>query len=136
MDAGVVSSRPEGTFHYYGGDHYRGPVSVLGFSDPNPDADGYKVGIRYLKYLANHPETGSARAQVLRQSLYGMGENERDFLGATLLPHLFPDAGDERLCPQLLPFKGEMDEINRGVDDIITVGEFYEKAAGGQIIFT
>ena len=46
-----------GTFRYTGSEHYRGPVSVMGFSDPNPDADGYEVGIRYLKYLANHPST-------------------------------------------------------------------------------
>ena len=29
-----------------------------------------------------------------------------------------------------------MDDFVPQVDDIITVGEFYEKAAGGQIIFT
>ena len=28
------------------------------------------------------------------------------------------------------------DDFVEQVDDIITVGEFYEKAAGGQIIFT
>ena len=29
-----------------------------------------------------------------------------------------------------------MDDFVPQVDEIITVGEFYEKAAGGQIIFT
>ncbi len=46
-----------GTFRYTAREHYRGPVSIMGFSDANPDADGYDVGIRYLKYLANHPST-------------------------------------------------------------------------------
>jgi uncharacterized protein (DUF1800 family) len=46
-----------GTFKYTAREHYRGPVSIMGFSDANPDADGYRVGIRYLKYLANHPST-------------------------------------------------------------------------------
>jgi uncharacterized protein (DUF1800 family) len=46
-----------GTFKYSGRDHYRGRVSVMGFSHPNPNADGYLMGINYLKYLANHPST-------------------------------------------------------------------------------
>ncbi len=33
-------------------------------------------------------------------------------------------------------FKLERDDFIEQVDDIITVGEFYEKAVGGQIIFT
>ena len=33
-------------------------------------------------------------------------------------------------------FKLTKDDFIAQVDDIITVGEFYEKAAGGQIIFT
>ena len=33
-------------------------------------------------------------------------------------------------------FKLDQDDFIDQVDDIITVGEFYEKAAGGQIIFT
>jgi peroxiredoxin family protein len=33
-------------------------------------------------------------------------------------------------------FKMEKDDFIDQVEDIITVGEFYEKAAGGQIIFT
>ena len=46
-----------GTFRYTGSEHYRGPVSIMGFTDPNPAANGYDVGIRYLKYLANHRST-------------------------------------------------------------------------------
>jgi uncharacterized protein (DUF1800 family) len=57
----------QGTFTYTERDHYRGPVSVMGFSDPNPDADGYQVGIRYLKYLANHPSTAHHIAYKLCQ---------------------------------------------------------------------
>jgi uncharacterized protein (DUF1800 family) len=57
----------QGTFTYTERDHYRGPVTVMGFSDPNPDADGYQVGIRYLKYLANHPSTAHHIAYKLCQ---------------------------------------------------------------------
>ena len=56
-----------GTFQYTSREHYRGPVSIMGFSDPNPDADGYGVGIRYLKYLANHPSTAHHIAYKLCQ---------------------------------------------------------------------
>ena len=41
--------------------------AIMGFSDPNPDADGYQVGIRYLKYLANHPSTAHHIAYKLCQ---------------------------------------------------------------------
>lgn len=57
----------QGTFHYSGREHYRGPVTIMGFTDPNPDADGYGVGIRYLKYLANHPSTAHHIAYKLCQ---------------------------------------------------------------------
>jgi uncharacterized protein (DUF1800 family) len=56
-----------GTFRYTSREHYRGPVSIMGFSDPNPDADGYGVGIKYLKYLANHPSTAHHIAYKLCQ---------------------------------------------------------------------
>ena len=55
----------KGTFRYTASEHYRGPVSIMGFSDPNPDANGYKVGLRYLKYLANHPQTAQHLAHKL-----------------------------------------------------------------------
>lgn len=55
----------KGTFQYTPAEHYRGPVSIMGFSDRNPDADGYAVGIRYLKYLANHPSTAHHLATKL-----------------------------------------------------------------------
>ncbi|MBZ5738508.1 DUF1800 domain-containing protein [Nocardioides mangrovi] len=35
--------------------HWTGPVQVMGFSDPNTDADGQAVTGRYLSYLAHHP---------------------------------------------------------------------------------
>lgn len=62
---GFAVNWSRGTFTYRGGDHYRGPVSVMEFSDANPDADGYQVGIRYLKYLANHPATAHHLAHKL-----------------------------------------------------------------------
>ena len=42
---------------YDGGRHWRGPVQVLGFSDPNAGADGQDLTRRYLSYLAHHPLT-------------------------------------------------------------------------------
>jgi uncharacterized protein (DUF1800 family) len=54
-----------GTFQYTKSEHYRGPVTIMGFSDPNPDADGYQAGIRFLKYLANHPSTARHLAHKL-----------------------------------------------------------------------
>jgi len=44
-------------FQYTAGNHYVGPVSVMGFSDPNGNADGHAVGQAYLSYLANHRST-------------------------------------------------------------------------------
>lgn len=43
--------------------HTTGPVSVLGFTDPNSNADGQAVTLRYLKYLANHPSTAATLAR-------------------------------------------------------------------------
>ena len=45
----------QGTFTYIDRRALPWAGLVMGFSDANPDADGYQVGIRYLKYLANHP---------------------------------------------------------------------------------
>ncbi|MGH3498505.1 MAG: DUF1800 domain-containing protein [Nocardioidaceae bacterium] len=43
---------------YSQNDHYRGPVKVLGFRDPNGQGDdGQAVTARYLHYLAHHPDT-------------------------------------------------------------------------------
>ena len=42
---------------YRTNDHWTGPVSVLGFSDPNTDPDGRNLTRRYLRYLARHPLT-------------------------------------------------------------------------------
>ena len=45
--------------------HWRGPVRVMGFSDPNADADGHDVARRYLSYLAHHPATAQRIARKL-----------------------------------------------------------------------
>jgi hypothetical protein len=37
---------------------------------------------------------------------------------------------------RLSPYVVDVDDFIEQVQDIITVGEFYERAAGGQIIFT
>lgn len=50
---------------YRPGDHWVGPVSVLGFSDPNSSADGRDLTARYLTYLAHHPATAARIARKL-----------------------------------------------------------------------
>ena len=42
---------------YRPGDHWTGPVRVMGFSDPNADPDGRALTRRYTDYLASHPGT-------------------------------------------------------------------------------
>jgi uncharacterized protein (DUF1800 family) len=54
-----------GLFEYNSWAHHRGPVQVMGFSDDNAEANGYNVGIRYVKYLANHPSTAQHLAHKL-----------------------------------------------------------------------
>ncbi len=46
-------------------DHWRGPVSVLGFADANVLADGRDLTRRYLSYLARHPRTAERIARKL-----------------------------------------------------------------------
>ena len=46
-------------------DHWKGPVSVMEFSDPNAEADGRDLTRRYLKYLARHPQTARRVARKL-----------------------------------------------------------------------
>ena len=56
----------EGTFRYDPGKHWVGPVSILGFSDPNASADaGLDVGDAYLRHLAGHPATAATIARKL-----------------------------------------------------------------------
>lgn len=50
---------------YRPGDHAIGPVSVLGFSDPNAAPDGRDLTRRYLSYLAHHPATAARIARKL-----------------------------------------------------------------------
>ena len=45
--------------------HWTGPVSVLGFSDPNGSSDGRAVTAAYLSYLAHHPSTARTIARKL-----------------------------------------------------------------------
>ena len=45
-------------YHYEPGDHYTGPVQVMGFTHPNATAaDGPAVLKAYLSYLSHHPGT-------------------------------------------------------------------------------
>ncbi len=45
--------------------HWRGPVQVLDFNDPNAAADGQSLTRRYLSYLAHHPLTARRIARKL-----------------------------------------------------------------------
>ena len=45
--------------------HWTGPVTVMGFSDPNASGDGRAVTKRYLTYLARHPATAQRIARKL-----------------------------------------------------------------------
>ena len=65
MMTGFGINWTRGTFAYTSREHYRGRVSIMGFSHANTDADGYNAGIRYLKYLANHPATAHHLAHKL-----------------------------------------------------------------------
>ncbi len=53
------------TPYYAEEDHFRGQVSVLGFSDPNPSYNGRDLTKRYLRYLATHPVTARRIARRL-----------------------------------------------------------------------
>lgn len=56
----------EGEYAYDAAAHHTGPVSVLGFADPNPTGvGGEAVGVAYLRYLANHPATARQLARKL-----------------------------------------------------------------------
>lgn len=50
---------------YLPGDHWRGRVRVMGFSDANSAADGRSVAHAYLRYLARHPATAQRIARKL-----------------------------------------------------------------------
>nr|WP_232523056.1 DUF1800 domain-containing protein [Nocardioides sp. MAH-18] len=54
--------------YYAPQDHWTGPVSVAGFSDPNADADGRDLVRRYLTYLAHHPATARRIATKLARA--------------------------------------------------------------------
>jgi uncharacterized protein (DUF1800 family) len=54
-----------GLFLYSPESHYQGSVRVLGFHDHNKSVHGKPVGMRYLHYLAHHPETAKHIAYKL-----------------------------------------------------------------------
>ena len=57
---------PDQTYHYDPTIHATGPVTVLGFSDPNSTASGGEaVGDAYLTYLARHQLTATSLANAL-----------------------------------------------------------------------
>jgi uncharacterized protein (DUF1800 family) len=51
--------------YYDPNSHWTGPVTVLGFSHANANADGRAVTEAYLRYLAHHPSTARTIARKL-----------------------------------------------------------------------
>jgi uncharacterized protein (DUF1800 family) len=51
--------------YYSTADHWTGTVTVKGFTDANTAADGRDVAMRYLSYLAHHPDTARRIATKL-----------------------------------------------------------------------
>lgn len=62
--------------------HTTGPVSVLGFTDANADPDGQAMTVRYLKYLANHPNTAQTLAR--RMATFFVSDSPSNALVTTL----------------------------------------------------
>jgi uncharacterized protein DUF1800 len=54
--------------YYAPGDHWTGPVQVMGFSHANAAADGQAVSAAYLSYLAHHPATARRIATKLARA--------------------------------------------------------------------
>lgn len=50
---------------YQPGDHWTGPLTVMGFSDANASPDGRATATAYLRYLARHPATAQRIARKL-----------------------------------------------------------------------
>lgn len=70
-------------------DHWVGPVSVMGFADPNSDPDGRDLTRRYLRYLAHHPDTARRIARKLAVKFVRDDPPQSlvDRLAATYLEH-------------------------------------------------
>lgn len=63
-------------------EHWRGPVRVMGFKDPNGKKDGRDLTRRYLRYLAHHPATARRIARKLAVKFV------KDQPSTTLVNHL------------------------------------------------
>lgn len=72
---------------YEPNDHSTGPVSVLGFTDPNANPDGQDVARRYLEHLARHPRTAQTIARKLAIRFVSDSPSQRlvDVLAKTYL---------------------------------------------------
>ena len=72
--------------------HTTGAVSVLGFSDPNANADGQDVTLAYLRHLAHHPATASNLCRKL--ATYFVSDSPSDQLVASLA-QVYLDSGTD-----------------------------------------
>jgi uncharacterized protein (DUF1800 family) len=93
----VASSGGGWAATYQPSDHYVGPVTVMGFSDPNTSADGRDLTMRYLGYLAHHPATARRIARKLCVKFCGDQPSSTlvELLAATYL------ANDTAIAPVL-----------------------------------
>jgi uncharacterized protein (DUF1800 family) len=83
--------------YYSATDHWTGPVTVQGFTDPNTDPDGRDLTYRYLSYLAQHPATARRIATKLVKTFVS------DDVPSTLVDHLAATylANDTQIKPVL-----------------------------------
>ena len=77
---------------YDAANHTTGPVTVLGFTHPNSDADGRPAAEAYLRYLANHPAT--ARGVATRLAVRFVGDQPSPAL-VDHLAQVFLDTGTD-----------------------------------------
>lgn len=80
---GLAIDDEGGVYEYKPWRHYVGPVQVMGFSHPNPTAEGgASVANAYLSYLAHHPST--ARQVATRLATHFVSDTPSAGLVSTL----------------------------------------------------
>ncbi len=118
--------------------HYTGPVKVLGFEDPNATQNGGEdLGLRYLRYLANHPATARNLARKLWIRFIS---DEPDEVFVDELAQVYLDNGTA-IKPMLRhlflsnAFTGSVgDKLRRPYEDVIATLRIlgYRQEAGGR----
>lgn len=99
---------PSFTAAYTPGDHYTGPLSVLGFHHDNADPDGRAATAAYLRYLAHDPATATRLAR--RLCVKFANENPSDDLVSTVAK-AYLDHGTA-ITPTLLALVGHPEFVD------------------------